>query len=81
MLFDLDRSGLLIPSGQSRYLSPGKLPHKPTEALLLHGLFNNILHLRDRAIFTDEFSVPVTKTAIGLASASISFCSPAAGVF
>ena len=49
--------------------------------LFLQGLFDNVLHLRDSAVFPDEFSVPITKAAVGLTLASITFRSAAAGVF
>ena len=76
-----ERSGLALPSRQLRYLQPGELSHRPTVALRLHGLFDYLLHLLDRAVFTDELAVPVTKATVGLTLATISFCSPAPGVF
>ena len=74
-------SGPLIPPRELRYLHTSELSQRPAIALFLHGLFDNVLHLRDRAVFPDKFSIPVTKAAIGLTLASIAFRSAAAGVF
>ena len=76
-----DRLAPLFPSCQLRYLHSGKLSHRPTIALFLHGLFYNVLHLRDRAVFPDEFSVPITKAAVGLTLAPSRSVPPPPGSF
>ncbi len=79
----LNRGSLssVFPSAQLRDLRASELSDRPTEALFLHRLFDNVLHLLDRAIFANELPVPVTKAAVGLTLASISFCSTTTGIF
>jgi hypothetical protein len=64
-----------------RDLQSDHFPNGPTVAFLFHGLLNNVLHLFDGAVLSDEFPILVTPAAVGLAFASVSSCSAITGVF